>query len=228
MFRKSSDLAPHARGIRSRRPFGEDATPAPRVGRAAIKVLVALAVPAIASLSITAETRAQGTGQTVLSGEDAYVSQVVVDATGTMTYLTISGSRSTLSQPGMPASTSVACQVDILQIAADGMPLLQGSGTAAEGATTFTINRNLSAAGLKASLTVFDSFSGAEVAVDVALSFRSHGPITRTVTDNGNPGELLVKDSRDAVANGSIRIGEQRLRLKALPAELERSTITVP
>jgi hypothetical protein len=191
-----------------------------------IKTLAVPVLVTMAALVVPDGAWAHPTEPSLISGEDAYLSQTVVDsATGSMTYLTITGARSTLIQVGQPASTSLGCEVDITQYDAAGNLLLQGIGFSDPDATTLTISQNLAKATLDASMIFVDFNTGEVLTLDVALSFKCRGPVDHTVTDNGDPSQLLVKDSRASVAAGTIQIGAQSLNLGGQPAQLERSLI---
>ena len=191
-----------------------------------IKTLEVPALLTMAALVLPGGAWADSTEPSLISGEDAYLSQTVVDpATGTTTYLTITGSRSTRSQLGQPASTSLGCEVDITQYDSAGNLLLQGIGFSDPDSTTLTISQNLAKANLDASMIFVDFNTGEVLTLDVALSFKCRGPVDHTVTDNGDPSQLLIKDSRASVAAGTIQIGAQSLDLGGQLAQLERSLI---
>lgn len=189
-----------------------------------IRTLTVPAILTVVALAIPTTARAQVSGPPTIAGADVFFSQVVEDpATGTTTYLTITGSRSSLRQAGEVVSTTIDCEVDVMQYDAAGNLLHQGTGFADPGATTLTVAMNLMSASLEATLIYTDFYTGETLPLDVALTFEGQGPKTHTVTTNGDPSSLLIKDSRAAVVSGSVQLGDQALDLDGQPATLERS-----
>lgn len=184
------------------------------------KTLLVSALSTLATLAIPDKVA----GQALISGEDAYFSETLTDqATGTTTLLTITGARSTLRQVGQPTATSIGCQVELTRYDSAGNILLQGVGSSDPDSTTLAIAQNLSKATLDASMMFVDFNTGEMLALDLSLSFSSRGPQKLTVTDNGDPSGLLIKDSRAAVVSGSVQLDTMDLKLGGQPAMLERS-----
>src|SRR5690349_16091246 len=136
------------------------------------KTSAVLPVLALAALAIPDAARAQFTRVPSILGEDAALTQLVVDRdTGTTIYLSINGYRSTQGRRGQGAQTSAGCEVDITEYDATGYILFQGSGFADPSSMTMSLNRDLTRATLEATMFFIDFRSGEELVMDVDLTF---------------------------------------------------------
>lgn len=128
--------------------------------------------------------------------------------------------------PGAPSSTGPGLFVDVFQ--SDNC---SGTGSFLSGggeATLFEVNRTLTEARLQATITAIDEISGAEVPIEVDLTWTGTGDLLRQMGHEKSqlPGIVVIQSFknvvRQATASGSVLVGGVNLTPGTLDGFISR------